>query len=203
MKDSAIKHWFRFDCFVLLCYVITIPIHNHKSWQPITLRTVNAKGWFVYIISHGSLTAQDKAFFIPWESFFIAACLQQAQFCAAKYSAPVGVARTSAPEWNQWYVECLCCQVLWLQHEKGAKISIYLAAKLSASPHGIKAYYWLNKVEPWMEFCSLGYTVLKYLSTNWRTWNASYGDSRGGRSSELNLIALIPNYCGACYDYNG
>ena len=89
--------------------------------------TVNAKGWFVYIISHGCLTAQDKAFFIPWGSFFIAACLQ---------------------------------------HEKGGKIAIYLAAKLSASPHGIKAYNWSNKVEPWMEFCSLGYTVLIYLSTN-------------------------------------
>ena len=38
---------------------------------------INAKGWFVYIISHGSLTAQDKAFFMPWESFFIAASMQQ------------------------------------------------------------------------------------------------------------------------------
>ncbi len=94
---------------------------------PAVTDSVNAKGWFVHIISHGSLTALDKAFFIPWESFFIAACLQQSanklsQFCSGK-------------------------------------IAIYLAAKLSVSPHGIQAYNWLNRVEPWMEFCSLGYTV--------------------------------------------
>ncbi len=43
---------------------------------------------------------------------------------------------------------------------------LYLAAKLSVSPHGIKAYNWSNKVEPWMEFWQLGYTVQIYLSTN-------------------------------------
>ncbi len=38
-------------------------------------------------------------------------------------------------------------------------IAAYLAAKLSAYPQVIRAYNWSNKVERWMEFYQLGYTV--------------------------------------------
>ncbi len=67
--------------------------------------TVNAKGWFVSIMSNRSLTAQDQAFFIPWTGLFhccINAASSGAQFSAAKFSAhQVGVSRTTfLPTWN-------------------------------------------------------------------------------------------------------
>ncbi len=72
--------------------------------------TVNTKGWFDYIISHGSLTVQDKAPF----SFDSGQWLVKGD--------------TAASMQVQFFLQQ--SQVLWLQHEKGGKIAIYLAAKL-------------------------------------------------------------------------